>query len=63
MTLGTIVKQLRLEAGLSQRKLAAIAKVNFKAIAGAEENRVTLRSLEKILAALKHELEVVPIDG
>ena len=63
MTIGLIIKQLRLEAGLSQRKLAAIAKVNNKAIAGAEENRVTLRSLEKILAALDHELEVVPIDG
>ena len=64
MKLGTIVKQLRREQQLTQVNLAKKANVLPCIISRIESGRgCTLHSLDKILSALDHELEVVPING
>lgn len=61
MTIGLIVKQLRREKRLSQKTLATMANVQPCVVSRVERGHgCTLATVEKLLAALNHELEVVP---
>lgn len=55
-----IIKSLRQEQGLSQRRLAALAGVHFNVIVRLElGHSCYIETLDKILNALDYELEAV----
>jgi transcriptional regulator with XRE-family HTH domain len=58
MNIGNLIKELRLDRGLSQQDLAKFSKVPFATINKLEQNKanVTIGTLQKVLSVFGYEL-------
>lgn len=58
MSIGSLIKELRTERGLSQQELSKFSNVPFTTINKLENDKanVTIETLEKILAVFSYEL-------
>lgn len=62
MNWGRLIKELRAETGISQRKLASKSSVSRSTLARLERGSTHgfVTDVEKLLAALGYELDVMP---
>lgn len=63
LTIGTLIKSIRLQLGMSQQALAKRAEVPQSTISRVEQGQrsVNLKTLKKILSAISCDLVIVPL--